>query len=191
MFRPIVLCAFALLGLTVSGWAQAHRDPDVPYVPSPNEVVDRMLALAQVKSSDLVVDLGCGDGRIVITAAQKYGARGRGVDINPERIHEAQENARKAGVQNRVRFVLGDLFQADISDATVVTLYLLPGVNMKLRPKLWRELKPGARVVSHSFDMGDWAPQKTEEVDGRHIYLWVITPDLAEKAKKEPAPTTP
>lgn len=154
--------------------AQESRAPDVPYVPTPQAVVDEMLKLAQVKKGEVLYDLGSGDGRIVVTAAKKYGAKGTGIDINPERIREAQENARKAGVTDQVRFIEQDLFQTDLRDADVVTLYLLPSVNLKLRPKLQSDLKPGARVVSHSFDMGDWKPDKTVEVDGRKIYLWVI-----------------
>jgi ubiquinone/menaquinone biosynthesis C-methylase UbiE len=147
--------------------SQEHdRTPDVPYVPTSQEVVDEMLKLAGVKQTDTVYDLGCGDGRIVITAAQKFGAKGVGVDINPERIQEATENAKKAGVTGKVKFVEGDLFTADIHDASVVTLYLLPSVNLKLRPKLLKDLRPGTRIVSHSFDMG---------VNGRKIYLWTVS----------------
>jgi SAM-dependent methyltransferase len=166
---------FALLATaaTATLLLAQERTPDVPYVPSPNEVVDAMLKLANVKKGDIVYDLGCGDGRIVIAAA-KLGARGVGVDINPERIQEATENARKAGVTNQVKFVKGDLFEADIKDATVVTLYLLPGVNQRLKPRLLADLKPGTRVVSHSFDMGEWKPEKTADVNGRTIYYWVI-----------------
>jgi SAM-dependent methyltransferase len=148
----------------------------VPYVPTSPETVAAMLKLAGVQKNDLVIDLGCGDGRIVITAAKEYGAHGIGVDIDPERIKEANENARKEGVANLVEFRQGDLFDADIRKATVVTLYLLPEVNMKLRPKLWRDLKPGTRVVSHSFDMGDWKPEKIEPVGGSEIFLWLIKP---------------
>jgi ribosomal protein L11 methylase PrmA len=119
-------------------------------------------------------DLGSGDGRIVITAAKKYGVRATGYDINPERIKEANENAKQAGVTDKVKFVEGDLFEADFKDATVVTLYLLPSVNLKLRPKLWNDLKPGTRIVSHSFDMGDWKPEKEVEIDGRRLYFWTI-----------------
>jgi len=155
---------------------------DVPYVPTPQEVVDAMLQLADVTSDDIVYDLGCGDGRIVITAASKRGARGVGFDINPERIAEANENAKTAGVTDRVRFTEENLFDADISDATVVTLYLLSSVNLKLRPKLWRELKPGTRVVSHMFDMGDWEPEKQITVDGRRVYLWTIQENRAAAA---------
>jgi ribosomal protein L11 methylase PrmA len=146
----------------------------VPYVPTGPETVAAMLKLAGVEKKDLVIDLGCGDGRIVIAAAKEYGAHGIGVDIDPERIKEARENAQKEGVANLVEFRQGDLFDADIRKATVVMLYLLPSVNMKLRPKLWRELKPGTRVVSHTFDMEDWKPEKTEEVGGSEIFLWTI-----------------
>ena len=152
--------------------------PEVPYVPTPTEVVEEMLRVAKVGKNDVVYDLGCGDGRIVITAAQKYGARGVGVDINPERIKECNENAKKAGVTDRVKFIQGDLFEANFSEATVVTLYLLPAVNLRLRPKLLSELKPGSRVVSHAFDMGDWAPNRIIKVQGneteRTVYYWVI-----------------
>lgn len=146
----------------------------VPYVPTGPETVAAMLKLAGVTKNDLVIDLGCGDGRIVIAAAKEYGAHGIGVDIDPDRIKEANENARKEGVPNLVEFRQGDLFDADIRKATVVTLYLLPSVNMKLRPKLWRELKPGTRVVSHTFNMEDWKPERVEEVGGSQIFLWVI-----------------
>ena len=146
----------------------------VPYVPTSPETVAAMLRLAGVQKSDLVIDLGCGDGRIVIAAAKEYGTHGIGVDIDPDRIKEAKENAQKEGVANLVEFRQGDLFDADIRKATVVTLYLLPSVNMKLRPKLWRELKPGTRVVSHTFDMEDWKPEKVEDVGGSQIFLWVI-----------------
>lgn len=150
------------------------RAPDVVYVPTPQAVVDEMLRLANVQSNDLVYDLGSGDGRIVITAAQKYGARGIGIDINPERIREANENAEKAKVTDRVEFRQQDLFQTDFKDATVVTLYLLPALNVKLRPKLLRELKPGTRIVSHAFDMGEWKPEKVVEVEGKTVYYWVV-----------------
>jgi ubiquinone/menaquinone biosynthesis C-methylase UbiE len=165
--------------------AAQDRSPDVPYVPTPQEVVDQMLKLGNVKKGDVLFDLGCGDGRIVVTAAQRFGVDATGVDIDPERIAEAKENATKAGVNGRVKFIQGDLFEADLSNASVVTLYLLPSVNMKLRPKLWRELKPGSRVVSHSFDMEDWKPTKTEEVNGRRIYLWIITDKEKQQAQAE------
>ena len=152
----------------------AAREPDVVFVPTPNEVVAKMLELARVTANDTVYDLGCGDGRIVITAAQQYGARGVGVDIDPQRIAEARENAEHARVSDRVRFVLGDLFETDISGASVVTLYLLTDLNIKLRPKLLAELKPGTRVVSHAFSMGEWQPEHMAEVSGSRVYLWRV-----------------
>lgn len=152
---------------------------EVPYVPTPNQVVEAMLNLAKVTKADTVIDLGCGDGRIVITAAQKYGARGIGVDLNPERIAEAEANAKNAKVEERVKFVEQDLFKADIREATVVTLYLLPSVNARLKPRLFEQLKPGTRVVSHSFDMPDWQPAEKIQVDGRTLYLWVIPEKMA------------
>ena len=147
---------------------------DVPYVPTPQPVVDEMLRLGNVKKGDFVIDLGSGDGRIVISAARDHGARGMGVDLNPERIQEANANAKAAGVTDKVEFRQGDLFEQDLSKADVVTLYLLPTVNEKLKPKLLRELRPGTRVVSHSFDMGDWQPDQTVQVEGRTVYLWII-----------------
>jgi len=165
---------FALLLLGAWLLLPAALARDVPYVPTPNPVVDEMLKVAEVGPKDIVYDLGSGDGRIVIAAARKHGARGVGIDIDPERIREARENARKAGVQDRVEFRQGDLFKADIGQATVVTLYLLTGVNHKLRPKLLAELKPGTRVVSHSFDMGDWEPRAVRKVNGSTVYYWVV-----------------
>jgi SAM-dependent methyltransferase len=156
---------------------------DVPYVPTRPDLVEQMLKLADVKKTDMVYDLGCGDGRIVIMAAEKFGARGVGVDLNPERVKEANENARKAGVADRVKFIQGNLFDADIRAATVVTLYLLPDVNLKLRPKLLKDLKPGTRVVSHAFDMGDWKAEKVVQVDHSNVFLWTIPP-----ASSEPRP---
>jgi ubiquinone/menaquinone biosynthesis C-methylase UbiE len=157
------------------------REPDVIYVPTPQNVVDAMLKLARVHSGDVIYDLGCGDGRIVVTAAKQFGVRGIGIDINPERIAEARENARSNGVTDRVTFRNEDLFEADIKEASVVTLYLLTSLNLKLRPKLWRDLKPGTRIVSHSFDMGDWKPEKQMEVDGHTIYFWTIPPVAAQR----------
>jgi ribosomal protein L11 methylase PrmA len=139
-----------------------------------------MLTLARVTPADVVYDLGSGDGRILITAAKVHGARGVGYDIDPERVREATENAVKAGVDKRVRFVLGDLFEADLKEATVVTLYLLQSLNIKLRPKLFAELRPGTRIVSHDFDMGDWKPDQTVklQVNGREhtVYYWLLRP---------------
>jgi precorrin-6B methylase 2 len=159
----------------VEAQAQAPtRTPDVIYVPTPPEVVEAMLKVANVKSGDVVYDLGCGDGRIVVTAAQKYGARGVGIDIDPQRIKEANENVQKAGVGDKVKIMQADLFETSLSEATVVTLYLLPSLNVKLMPKLMKELKPGTRIVSHAFDMGDWKPEQTINVDGRTVYYWTI-----------------
>lgn len=156
-----------------------EREPDVVYVPTPQEVVDEMLTLAKVTKNDVIYDLGSGDGRIPITAAQKYGARGIGIDINPERIQEARENSQKAGVTDLVEFRQQDLFKTDISKATVVTLYLLPELNVKLRPELFRQLKPGTRIVSHDFDMGDWKPERVVQTEeGSTIYYWVIPKEI-------------
>jgi ribosomal protein L11 methylase PrmA len=145
--------------------------------------VDRMLEVARVTRNDTLYDLGCGDGRIVVAAAKKFGARGTGIDINPQRIEEARSNARAAGVENRVQFRVGNLFEADVSPATVVTLYLLPDINLKLRPRLWEQLKVGTRVVSHDFDMGEgWPPERVEKPGNKTIYYWTITE--AVKAKR-------
>ena len=153
---------------------------DVPYEPSSEEVVRAMIEIAKVSKNDLVYDLGCGDGRLVIAAAQKAGARGVGVDLDPERIKESRENARKANVTDRVHFFQQDLFQTEIGKATVVMLYLWPEVNLKLRPKLFRELKPGTRVVSHSHDMGSWGHDQTIRTpDGHRVYFWVIPVNVA------------
>jgi ribosomal protein L11 methylase PrmA len=133
-----------------------------------------MLKLANVTAKDVVYDLGCGDGRIPITAAKSFGARGVGIDIDPQRIKEASENLKTAGVGDKVKFMNADLFETNISEATVVTLYLLPDLNVKLRPRLWDELKPGTRVVSHQFDMGTWKPEKRLESNGRLVYFWTI-----------------
>jgi SAM-dependent methyltransferase len=150
---------------------------DVPYVPTPQPVVEKMLQMAKVTKDDVVYDLGCGDGRIVITAAKQYGARGIGVDIDPQRIRESKANARKEGVTDQVTFVQRDLFKMELKDATVVTLYLLPEINRKLRPKLFRELRPGTRIVSHDFDMGEWQPKETVTMgaDREHtLHYWTI-----------------
>jgi predicted RNA methylase len=178
--------AVGMLGVTVAAAqnAQPRHEPDVPYVPTTEEAVQEMLKLAGVKKTDVVYDLGCGDGRIVIAAAKNMGAHGVGIDINPERIAEAKENAKKAGVTNLVRFEENDLFQADIHEASVVTLFLLATVNLKLRPKLLADLKPGTRIVSNTFDMGDWKPAKEVIVGSadeqaylsRKLYLWVVPP---------------
>lgn len=177
MLRAIGAASF-LLVVAFSAGAQTAakelRSPDVVFVPTPHEVVDAMLKVAKVGKGDVLYDLGSGDGRIPIAAAQKYGvARAVGIDINPERIAEANENRRKAGVQERVTFMNADLFEADFSDATVVTLYLLPALNLKVLPKLLK-LKPGTRIVSHAFDMGSWKPEQALDVDGRNVYFWTI-----------------
>lgn len=151
------------------------RSPDVVYVPTPNEVVEAMLNVAKVRQGDVLYDLGSGDGRIPIIAAKKYNVtRATGIDINPERIKEAQANLKAAGLGDRVRFRNEDLFEADFSEATVVTLYLLPALNVKLLPKLLSDLKPGTRIVSHAFDMGSWQPEQALNVGGRAIYFWTI-----------------
>jgi SAM-dependent methyltransferase len=158
-FYPAVVALF-LAAAATSQDPKPRRQPDVPYVPSTEQAVEAMLKLAEVKKSDILYDLGCGDGRIVVGAAKLFGAHAVGIDINPVRIKEARENARQAGVENLVRFEENDLFEADIHEATVVTLFLLPNINLKLRPKLLKELKPGTRIVSNTFDMGDWKPEK-------------------------------
>ena len=155
--------------------ALAQTQLDVPYLPTTPAAVQAMLKLAGVTRDDVVYDLGCGDGRIVIAAAKLYGAHGVGVDIDPQRIQDANENARKAGVERLVRFEQNDLFQADIREATVVTIFLLPKLNLQLIPKFRRELARGTRIVSHKFDMGDeWPPEQSQDVNGLMIYLWTI-----------------
>lgn len=187
LFGAILTAIAALVAYAVGGpigWSQkqppqanllagdVHKD--VPYVPTSSETVAEMLRMARVASDDLVYDLGSGDGRIVIAAAKDHGARGVGIDIDPVRIREANENATIAGVSDRVTFVQGDLFDADLRDATAVTLYLLPDVNLKLRPKLLAELRPGTPVVSHDFSMGAWQPDERKEVGGDVLMLWIV-----------------
>ncbi len=189
LFRRSFWCAglvaavlFAAVGTAQQN--QPRRPPDVPFVPTTDEAVQAMLKLAGVKKTDVVYDLGCGDGRIVIAAARDFGARGVGIDIDPQRIAEAKENARKAGVEKLVRFEENDLFEADIHEATVVTLFLLSSVNLKLRPKLLKDLKPGTRIVSNTFDMGDWAPEIELTVGdpeqgpslSHRLFLWTVPP---------------
>lgn len=176
----LAICTSPLFSQTTA--QKPLRTPDVIYVPTPPEVVDAMLKVAKVTKNDLVYDLGCGDGRIPVAAARDFGARGVGIDIDPERIAEANENVKKNNVGDRVKILHADLFEEDLSQATVVTLYLLPSLNLKVRPKLWKTLKPGTRIVSHAFDMGDWKPEETLDVDGRTVYYWTITADLAKKA---------
>ncbi len=176
--RSFVLTLAVLVAVVAPTAAQQTqaplRTPDVIFVPTPQEVVDEMLKLAKVTKNDVIYDLGSGDGRIPITAAKTYGARGVGIDIDPQRIREATENLKTAGVGDRVKFLNQDLFTTDISEATVVTLYLLPSLNLKLLPKLNKELKPGTRIVSHAFDMGTAKPIETRNVNGRTVYFWTI-----------------
>jgi ribosomal protein L11 methylase PrmA len=181
----LAVTAAILAAVPVFSFSQAQprkpiQQPDVIYVPTPHEVVEDMLRLANVRKGDVLYDLGSGDGRIAIAAAKKYGIKAVGIDIDPERIREANENARKAGVANLVQFRQEDLFKADFREATVVTLYLLPDLNVKLRPRLWEDLKPGTRIVSHQFDMGTWKAEKRLESNGRVVYFWAIP------AKKKP-----
>lgn len=147
---------------------------DVPYVPTPQSVVDKMLEIAKVTGDDYLIDLGSGDGRIPIAAAKRFGAKGMGVEIDAVRVQEAKTNAVNAGVEDKVEFRKQDLFETDLSNATVLTMYLLPRVNLQLRPRLLTQLKPGTRVVSHNFAMGDWRPDQKIKVDGRTIYLWIV-----------------
>jgi SAM-dependent methyltransferase len=178
------------LGLTLTqetAVAPAPLKKDVPYVPTPPEVVQRMLDLAGVHSGDVLYDLGCGDGRIVIAAVKRPGVKGVCVDIDPERIADSKRNAEAAGVTDRIRFVEGDLFKVPFSDATVMTLYLMPDVNMRLRPRLLDELKPGTRIVSHAFDMGDWTPEERVVVDLQPqsyvLYRWTIPEKKSPQAR--------
>ena len=173
----VFLAASLLVAGPPAAQAQAQkapRTPDVIFVPTPQEVVEDMLRLVNVKKGDVLYDLGSGDGRIPITAAKLYGVRAVGIDIDPQRVAEAQENAKKAGVTHLVEFRQADLFMSDFREATVVTLYLLPELNVKLRPRLLQELKPGTRIASHQFDMGDWKADKKLESSGRMIYFWLI-----------------
>ena len=181
--RFLTATALAAGGLLLAqNAAKPPRDPDVPYVPTTPEAVEAMLKLGEVKKSDVLYDLGCGDGRIVVTAAKNFGTRGVGIDIDPQRIKEARENAKRNGVEHLVRFEQGDLFEANFSEATVVTLFLLPRINLKLKPRLLEQLKPGTRVVSNTFDMGEWKAEKESSVDNedfdtglsRKFFLWKI-----------------
>jgi SAM-dependent methyltransferase len=172
-FLSVAACA-AVPGALAFSQRVPKREPDVWWEPSADEVVTAMLKMAKVKKGDIVYDLGCGDGRIVIQAARQFGVHGVGIDIDPKRIDESNANAKKAGVTNLVKFVEADLFESDIHEATVVMLFLWPSVNLKLRPKLLKELKPGTRVVPHSHDMGEWAPDAKQEVNGARLYMWTI-----------------
>jgi SAM-dependent methyltransferase len=171
----VVVAALALFA--ASSALAGQRRPGVRYLPTPENVVEAMLRLAAVGPADVVYDLGSGDGRIPIAAAQRFGARGVGIEIDPALVQVSREHARSAGVESSVRFVEGDLFEADLREATVVTLFLLPGMNIDLIPKLKAELRPGARVVSHHFAMGGrWEPDETRDVNGLEIFLWRIRP---------------
>src|SRR5688572_28857989 len=172
------LFAVVIVPTTVLG-QQPARTPDVHFVPTPMDVVDAMLAVAKVTKNDRLFDLGSGDGRIVITAAKRLGTRGIGIDIDPQRITESRRNADTAGVTSLVEFRQADLFQTDLRSATVITLYLLPRLNVQLRPKLFEELRPGSRIVSHAFDMGDWQADSTINVGGRTVYYWLMPANVA------------
>ena len=181
--KKLAWAALALLPLGASA-QDALKDLDTPYVPTPQVVVDRMLELARVKAGETVIDLGSGDGRIMIEAASRYGARGFGVEIDPLLVKRSNENARRAGVADRVKFLQQDLFKTDFHDANVLTLYLLPDVNLALRPKILAELKPGARVVSHDYGMGEWRPDAEETIPApdkkvgarkeSQVFLWTV-----------------
>jgi SAM-dependent methyltransferase len=173
--RRKLAIAAALLPLAHPALAQPKpaRAPDVVYVPTPPEVVDAMLDVAKVTGKDVLYDLGSGDGRIPIAAAKRFGTRGLGIDIDPQRVDEAKANAKEAGVADKVQFLLGDLFELDLRPATVITLYLLPQLNVKLRPKLLK-LAPGTRIVSHEFDMGDWKPDRSLQVGVRNVHFWTV-----------------
>ena len=174
LVRSVPLSLGLLTAFSASATAQEPRSPDVHFVPTPHEVVAAMLKVAKVRQNDVLYDLGSGDGRIVIAAAKKYGTRGTGIDIDSVRVAEGRLGARKAGVTHKAKFQRADLFQTDLRDATVVTLYLLPTLNVKLRPKLFAELKPGSRVVSHAFDMGSWKADSTFMVGTSAVFYWVI-----------------
>jgi precorrin-6B methylase 2 len=182
----LALTTAALIAISAGAYAQRTERPalDVPYVPTPPEVVERMLEMAGVKPDDFVIDLGSGDGRIAIAAAKK-GARAFGVDIDPERVQEAEENARKAGVQDKVSFKRQNLFETRISDASVLTMYLLTKVNLDLRPRILEELKPGTRVVSHAFDLGDWKADQHSEIGHRQVFMWVVPAKAAGRWQVE------
>ena len=178
--KIVFLLLYALLAAVAA--SASEREPDVNYIPTPQHLVDDMLRLADVRPGDVLYDLGSGDGRIPITAAKRYGIRAVGIDIDPQRILEANENARAAGVDAQVEFREEDLFRADFRDATIVTLYLFQDLNLKLRPRLLATLRPGTRILSHRFDMGDWKPEKTLTVGDNVVYFWTVP---------KPAPRAP
>jgi precorrin-6B methylase 2 len=166
----------ALSVISVAGFAQTSERFDVPYVPTPLSVVEAMLKLASVGADDVLVDLGSGDGRIVITAAKQFGARAIGVERDPALVRESRATADHEHVSGKTEFIEGDLFRQDLRHASVVTIYLTPSVNLRLKPKLLKELSPGSRIVSHRFDMGQWRPDRTLVVDGETLYLWIVPP---------------
>jgi hypothetical protein len=187
MHRALVpLAAAALFAAAGAGYAQkqdfkpyvGQQGKDVVWVPTPDEVVDRMLTMAQTKPEDYVIDLGAGDGKIAIAAAKKFGARSMGVEYNPDMVAFAQKNAQAAGVSGRAQIVHGDIFATDFTEATVLTMYLLPSLNMRLRPQILA-LRPGTRVVTHAFNMEDWEPDESSDVDGRRVYFWVVPASVA------------
>ncbi len=182
----VLVLAFSLAGLsgTSLSFSLILEDTvperlDVPYVPTPDEIVTEMIRMAEIRENDIVYDLGCGDGRIVITACKRTGARGVGVDIDPERIAECRSNVQKAGIEGNVTFIQQDLFKIDFSEATVLALYLLPEINVKLRPRILNEMKPGSRIISHNYSMGDWLPDTARHLDARHsVYFWVVPANI-------------
>ncbi len=177
--RRTLLAAMLLMPHVARAQGTSERVLDVPYVPTPMPVVRKMLELTRIRNGETLYDLGCGDGRIVVEAARRYGARGVGIDLDPTRIAEAKENARIQGVADRVDFRVGDLFEVDLSAADAVTLYLLPVVNQRLRPQLVRQLREGTRVVSHAFHMGEvWPPEQRAQVGNATVYAWTVTPEV-------------
>ena len=191
----LLVCTAGSASAAEEAATRPQRKLDVWYVPTPHEIVDRMLDVAKVRIGDVVYDLGCGDGRMVIAAAKKYGTRGVGVDLDPARIREARANAKREGVESLVTFKVADMFATDLREATVVLLYLLPELNRRLKPKLFAELRPGARVVSHDWDMGrDWPPDEYVKLGGDGIYLWIMPEHSARKAlpqSSSPSPPPP
>ena len=190
MKKLIIILVLSVASVSTTTSAQSCDDKyDVPYVPTDNEIVETMLEMAHVTENDVLYDLGCGDGRIVIAAAKKYGARGVGIDINPLRIGESNKNAQQEGVTDKVRFIEQNFFEADISAATVLTMYLLPKINLQLRPRLFRDLRPGTRIVSHDFHMGEWDPDQSTVMDGGYdaessfdnhtVYCWVLPANVS------------
>ena len=188
---PLLVAAALHAGVAIASAAHAaEREPDVNYIPTPQHVVDDMLRLVDLRPGDTLYDLGSGDGRIPITAARRYGIRAVGIDIDPVRIDEAEANAREQGVAHLVAFRQEDLFAADFSDATVVTLYLFPDLNLKLRPRLLATLKPGTRIVSHRFDMGNWQPDKTLTIGDTAVYFWTVPQPTTPAPRTPPADAT-